>query len=90
MVRCNQIFSLIALENNVGEPAAINLGLLTPSVRVAVPADVSALKRYAPEVALKWRREQRRVFHHYFANGYRIRRFVSGVYLLIKETSASS
>ncbi|MEM6431074.1 MAG: GNAT family N-acetyltransferase [Deinococcota bacterium] len=82
--------SPFALENNDGEPAAINLGLLTPSVRVAVPADVSALKRYAPEVALKWRLEQRRVFHHYFANGYRIRRFVSGVYLLIKETSASS
>ena len=82
--------SPFALENLDGEPANADLGLITPSVRVAVPQDITALKRYAPELALRWRLEQRRVLHHYFAAGYRIRRFVSGIYLLTKDPLASS
>lgn len=50
-----------------GEP---DLELDAPTVRVAVPADIQALKARAPEVAREWRRVTRHAFESYFASGY--------------------
>lgn len=44
-------------------------------VRVAVPADVEALKAADPARARAWRRAQRRAFTWYLANGYRVAGF---------------
>lgn len=44
-------------------------------VRVAVPADVEAVKAADPERARAWRRAQRRAFTWYLANGYRVAGF---------------
>ena len=44
-------------------------------VRVAVPADVDAVKAADPARARAWRRAQRRAFTWYLANGYRVAGF---------------
>lgn len=45
------------------------------AVRVAVPADVEAVKAADPARARAWRRAQRRAFTWYLANGYRVAGF---------------
>jgi predicted GNAT superfamily acetyltransferase len=44
-----------------------------PSVLVAIPADIQALKRVNPEAAIAWRRSTRRAFEHYLKRGYVVR-----------------
>jgi predicted GNAT superfamily acetyltransferase len=46
-----------------------------PAVRVAIPADIQALKASDPAAATAWRRATRRAFEHYLGRGY----VVSGV-----------
>jgi predicted GNAT superfamily acetyltransferase len=41
-------------------------------VRVAVPADIQALKAQDPATARGWRASTRRAFEHYLARGYTV------------------
>jgi predicted GNAT superfamily acetyltransferase len=52
-----------------GEP---DLSRDEPRVRVEIPADFARLLGEATELALAWRHAARRVFHTYFARGYRV------------------
>jgi predicted GNAT superfamily acetyltransferase len=52
-----------------GEP---DLARDEPRLRVEIPADFARLIDQAPELALAWRHAARRVFHTYFARGYRV------------------
>jgi predicted GNAT superfamily acetyltransferase len=52
-----------------GEP---DLSRDEPRLRVEIPADYARLLREAPDVAQAWRVAARRVFHTYFARGYRV------------------
>ena len=58
-----------AVESDAGDPPP------AATVRVAVPADVEALKAADPARARAWRRAQRRAFTWYLANGYRVAGF---------------
>jgi predicted GNAT superfamily acetyltransferase len=52
-----------------GEP---DLARDEPRLRVEIPADFARMLREAPDRALAWRLASRRVFHGYFARGYRV------------------
>jgi predicted GNAT superfamily acetyltransferase len=52
-----------------GEP---DLARDEPRLRVEIPADFARLLTAAPDLALAWRHTARRVFHTYFARGYRV------------------
>jgi len=52
-----------------GEP---DLARDEPRLRVEIPADFARMLADAPDVALAWRHAARRVFHTYFARGYRV------------------
>ena len=43
-----------------------------PRLRVEIPADFARMLVDAPDLALAWRHAARRVFHTYFARGYRV------------------
>jgi predicted GNAT superfamily acetyltransferase len=43
-----------------------------PRLRVEIPADFPRMLAEAPDLALAWRHAARRVFHTYFARGYRV------------------
>ena len=63
-----------------------DLDLDAPRVRVAVPADVQALKRASLDVARDWRAKTRAALEAYLARGFRVVEFVreeeGGCYLL--------
>jgi predicted GNAT superfamily acetyltransferase len=44
----------------------------SPSVLVAIPPDIQALKNADPDAALRWRRSTRRAFEHYLSRGYAV------------------
>lgn len=52
-----------------GEP---DLSRDEPRLRVEIPADFARMLVEAPDLALAWRQAARRVFHTYFARGYRV------------------
>ncbi len=52
-----------------GEP---DLARDEPRLRAEIPADFARMLAEAPELALAWRHAARRVFHTYFARGYRV------------------
>jgi predicted GNAT superfamily acetyltransferase len=52
-----------------GEP---DLSRDEPRLRVEIPADFARMLGEAPDVAMAWRHAARRVFHTYFARGYRV------------------
>ena len=52
-----------------GEP---DLSRDEPRLRVEIPADFARMLTAAPDLALAWRHASRRVFHTYFARGYRV------------------
>ena len=52
-----------------GEP---DLSRDEPRLRVEIPADFARMLTEAPDAALAWRHTARRVFHTYFAHGYRV------------------
>jgi predicted GNAT superfamily acetyltransferase len=58
-----------AFRRPLGEP---DLSRDEPRLRVEIPADYARLLRDAPDLAHAWRQTSRRVFHHYFARGYRV------------------
>lgn len=43
-----------------------------PAVRVAIPADVLAVRSEDPDAARRWRTSSRRAFLHYMGEGYRV------------------
>jgi predicted GNAT superfamily acetyltransferase len=53
----------------LGEP---DLSRDEPRLRVEIPADFGRMLAEAPAQALAWRHAARRVFHTYFARGYRV------------------
>ena len=53
----------------LGEP---DLSRDEPRLRVEIPADFARMLGEAPDLALAWRLATRRVFHTYFARGYRV------------------
>ena len=69
--------------------AVPDLELDTPRVRLAIPADIQALKARSPELARDWRRITRLAFESYFARGYvaraLVRRGERSEYLLEKS-----
>jgi predicted GNAT superfamily acetyltransferase len=58
-----------AFRRPLGEP---DLSREEARLRVEIPADFARLLREAPDLALAWRLTARRVFHTYFARGYRV------------------
>jgi predicted GNAT superfamily acetyltransferase len=52
-----------------GEP---DLSRDEPRLRVEIPADFARMLVEAPDLTLAWREAARRVFHTYFARGYRV------------------
>lgn len=52
-----------------GEP---DLSRDEPRLRVEIPADFARLLHEAPDLARAWREAARKVFHTYFARGYRV------------------
>ena len=50
-----------------------------PAVRVAIPADVLAVRRRDPGAARRWRTSTRRAFRHYLEAGYRVAGYVPPV-----------
>jgi len=58
------------------ESAEPDLDLDAPRVRLAIPADIQALKARSPQVARGWRRVTRLAFEPYFARGYVARTLV--------------
>jgi predicted GNAT superfamily acetyltransferase len=61
-----------AVRMQAGMPACAppDLTLDTPEVRIAIPADVQAVKQSAPALAAEWRACTRAAFEEYFARGY--------------------
>lgn len=53
-----------------GEPGEPDLSLEADRVRIAIPADIQALKAAAPALAAEWRRRTRAAFEAYFGRGY--------------------
>lgn len=65
--------SVITTDNKKGylAPEGITLDLTDESLAVPVPSNFQQLKEKDLPLALSWREATRRVFQHYFANGYR-------------------
>jgi predicted GNAT superfamily acetyltransferase len=53
---------------------------------VEIPDDIQAIKREAPEVALRWRLAVREAFSAALAVGYGAHDFRDGAYILLKES----
>lgn len=49
---------------------------LAPTVHVAIPGDIQAVKTHTPDLARIWRHNTRRAFQHYLSHGYRVRDFI--------------
>jgi predicted GNAT superfamily acetyltransferase len=71
--------------------SAIDLGLADRRVWIEIPTGFTEMQQQAPERALQWRMDVRRMFQAYFGNGYRAVDFALqrdqgfGRYLLAKE-----
>lgn len=59
-------------------PGEALLWLEAPTVRVAVPADISSVMAASMELARGWREATRAAFSHYMGRGYEVREFVRG------------
>lgn len=66
-----------------GGPGAPRLDLDAAIVRVEAPANVSRLRREAPQLALDWREAFKAVMPNYFARGYELQGFDQGAYRLV-------
>ncbi len=70
-------------------PAEPVLGLDAPTVRVAIPVDVSRLMAASMELAMAWRNATRSTLTHYLDRGYEVRELLRGArtsdYLLTRE-----
>jgi len=65
-----------------GGPTAPRFELEAEIVLVAAPANVSALRREAPHLALAWREAFKEVLPAYLGRGYEVRGFRDGAYVL--------
>lgn len=65
-----------------GEPV---LGLDDAALWVAAPANVSRLRREAPQLALEWREAFKAVLPAYFERGYEVQGFDQGAYRLVSN-----
>lgn len=70
-------------------PGKPRTGLDTPCVRVAIPADISAVMAASMELAVAWREATRDAITHYLDRGWEVRELLRGVrtsdYLLTRE-----
>jgi len=78
----------LALGADAG-PSDIDLTLSAPVVRVAAPANVSQLRRDAPQTALAWREAFKVVVPAYVARGYEVQGFEHGAYRLVAQRLSS-
>lgn len=71
------------------EPGGVLLGSEAPVVRVAIPADISAIMADSMDAAVAWRESTRTALIHYMDRGYEVRELVRGErtshYLLFQE-----
>lgn len=74
-----------ALLTDDSRPNHANLGLEDKKISVALPANLNALLKDEPELALEWRLAVREVLTIYLGLGYIITRFEGGSYILEKE-----
>lgn len=65
-----------------GGPTTPRFDLEAEVVLVAAPANVSALRRASPQLALDWREAFKEVLPAYLARGYEVRGFRDGAYAL--------
>jgi predicted GNAT superfamily acetyltransferase len=59
-------------------PGRVALGLREPSVRVAIPVDISAIMAHSMDLARDWRYATRSALTHYMGRGYEVRELVRG------------
>lgn len=84
----SEVPSVLAwLEGN--EPGTPGLDAAAPSLHLSLPRDFTAMITAAPALAERWRERVRIVLMHYFAKGYRVKRVVSGGFLLQRPDTAS-
>lgn len=78
-----------ARPDGLPRPGRVLLGSGSPVVRVAIPADVSAVMADSMELAVAWREATRAALTHYMDRGYEVRELVRGPrvshYLLFDE-----
>jgi predicted GNAT superfamily acetyltransferase len=58
------------------ENARLHLHLHTPRLLVEIPGDTDRMRSQALKLAIRWRRETRKIFQSYLAAGYRVAGFV--------------
>ena len=73
-----------------GLPAELRLDLRADCLQVRIPADFITLATAGREIAVVWRDQTRRIFMHYFAQGYTVSGFtrVGGPAYLLERTSS--
>ena len=64
------------LEGEWRKVAAVDLAIDERRVWIEIPTGFTEMQQQAPERALQWRLDVRRMFEAYFANGYRAVDFV--------------
>lgn len=73
-------------------PGGVLLGSEAPVVRVAIPADISAIMSDSMDAAVAWREATRAALTHYMDRGYEVRELVRGDrtshYLLFQERTS--
>jgi chorismate synthase len=58
------------------ENRKISLGLRTPKLLVEIPANTDEIRSRSIALALRWRKEVRKIFERYFSSGYQVEDFV--------------
>ena len=76
------------LSNGLPHPGEPDLHLQAPEIRVAIPADISAVMARSMELALAWRQATREALTHYMGQGYEVQELLRGAdtsdYLLVR------
>ncbi len=74
------------------EPGRADLSLETEQVRVAIPADISAVMASSMELAVAWREATRKALMHYMSRGYEVAELLregsTSDYLLVRDPEA--
>jgi predicted GNAT superfamily acetyltransferase len=77
------------LSAEIPRPGVPVTGLDAPSVRIAIPADISEVMTASMDVAVAWRQATRAALTHYLDRGYEVRELLRGSrtsdYLLTRE-----
>lgn len=89
LVGCAAALDAAAGDDGQPRPGGVLLGAEEPTVRVAIPADISSVMADSMELAVAWREATRTALTHYMDRGYEVRELVRGArvshYLLSNE-----